>query len=142
MVSDSVKNVTFMVSKNDELSTVSPEFAAGRISESDMVSQRIVETTTLQKIFEAHAVPQRFELLSIDVEDHDYQVLTSFDICAYRPKVILIEMAYFMPGEPSASRIVQYLREHDYSMRAYTSLNGLFIDLNWAEPHSTAPARP
>ena len=72
-------------------------------------------------------VPSDFYLLSIDVEGHDYEVLTSFDIHAFRPRVIVIEMHGFIPTEHRGNRVCRYLEENQYELRSYTVMNGIWV---------------
>jgi FkbM family methyltransferase len=120
--------VTFAVSRHPEMSTISRDFETSRINPAD-VEQRVQhEAVRLQTLLERHDVPRRFELLSIDVEGHDYEVLTSFDIEAFRPRVVIVEMhGYRLPGEGDHP-IVHYLEEHGYRLASYTVMNGIFTD--------------
>ena len=82
-----------------------------------------VNTVTAQSIFEAQQVPKEFALLSIDVEGHDYEVLTSFDLDEFRPRLIVIEMHQFVLGnvDPQNQKIIDYLAKHNYEMVAYAT---------------------
>ena len=88
-----------------------------------------VNTVTAQSIFEAQQVPKEFALLSIDVEGHDYEVLTSFDLDEFRPRLIVIEMHQFVLGnvDPQNQKIIDHLAQHNYEMAAYATLNGYFV---------------
>ena len=73
-------------------------------------------------------VPSEFDLLSIDVEGHDYEVLTSFNIDAFRPRIIVIEMHGFLPAAPATDRIYRYLEQNQYQLKSYCVMNGIFMD--------------
>jgi hypothetical protein len=50
-----------------------------------------VPTRTLDSILEEAGSPAAFDFLSIDVEEHEIEVLRGFDISRWRPKLIMIE---------------------------------------------------
>jgi len=95
IVSNEERPVTFTLAKQPELSTVSAKFEQDWIGESGVKKRVSVNAIRLQTIMERNAVPSTFDLLSIDVEGHDYEVLTSFNIDAFRPRIIVIEMHGF-----------------------------------------------
>src|SRR5262249_55595566 len=82
VVSNEEGPVVFTLAKVPELSTVSSDFAEVWIGESGVKERVEVQAIRLQTIMEESGVPPHFDLLSIDVEGHDYEVLTSFDIHA------------------------------------------------------------
>lgn len=84
-------------------------------------------TITLQTIMENSKVPSAFDLLSIDA-DRNYEVLTSFDISAFRPRIIVIDMYGFRPAYPNTDQIYLYLEQNQYQLRSYTWRNGIFAD--------------
>src|SRR5262249_54504 len=96
IVSNQEHPITFTLAKQSELSTVSSKFERDWIGESGVKGRVAVNAVRLQTIMEESGVPSNFDLLSIDVEGHDYEVLTSFNIDAFRPRIIVIEMHDFM----------------------------------------------
>jgi FkbM family methyltransferase len=50
-----------------------------------------VQAITMKRLLEENNVPKPFDLLSIDVEEHETEVLSTFDICEYCPRVVIIE---------------------------------------------------
>jgi FkbM family methyltransferase len=127
VVSDQERPVTFTLAEDPDLSTVSSAFEQ-RIGDSGVKQRVTVRSVTLQTILERSDVPSNFELLSIDAEGHDYEVLTSFNIKAFRPRIIVIEMHGFMPAEHSTNRIREYLEQENYQLRSYSVMNGIFLD--------------
>lgn len=87
-----------------------------------------VRTRTLANLFEQYQAPDRFHLLTIDVEGHDSEVLSSFDLSRYRPILIVIEMTDFKMEDLQSHRISRYLLEHGYRMHGFVTMNGYFID--------------
>jgi hypothetical protein len=54
-----------------------------------------VKAITMKRLLEENQVPKPFDLLSIDVELHEREVLSTFDICEYCPRVAIVEdMSY------------------------------------------------
>ena len=50
-----------------------------------------VRAITLKRLLEEQNVPTSFELLSVDVEEHESEVLSTFDVAKYRPRVAIVE---------------------------------------------------
>jgi FkbM family methyltransferase len=128
VVSDTEHAVEFLIANDSHLSTVSKEFAEGPFGRKSGVKKRVeVNTVRLQTVLEEAKVPADFELLSIDAEGHDFEVLTSFDIQAFRPRVIIIEMLGFSPSKHKDNPICGYLERNQYELRHYTFMNGIFV---------------
>lgn len=89
---------------------------------------RLVKTVTLTSILNSARTPPRPDLLCIDVEGHDYEVLTSLDLKLYRPRLIVVEMHGFDLGNPNENRIYGYLVSKGYRMAGFVIMNGYFID--------------
>jgi len=136
IVSDQERPVTFTLAKTSELSTVSSKFERDRIGKAGVKERVTVNAITLQTVMEKSGVPSTFDLLSIDVEGHDYEVLTSFNIDAFRPRVIVIEMHGFVPASHTTDPIYRYLEEKNYYLRSYSVMNGIFLDASCQTPLS------
>jgi len=129
VVSDREGQMTFTISKTPELSTVSSDFERERIGEAGVKERVEVTAMRLETIMRSGHVPPSFDLLSVDVEDHDYEVLTSFNIDEFRPRLVVIEMHGFQPGGGNVDRIYDYLQANGYCLRSYSVMNGIFIDV-------------
>jgi hypothetical protein len=66
------------------------------------------------------------DLLTIDVEGHDFRVLKSLDIAKYRPKIIVIEMHDFAGIRDS--EIYRYLAANGYVLKFFAVMNTYFVD--------------
>ena len=55
--------------------------------------ERVIEVPvrTLDDILLEARAPVQFELLSVDVEGHELEVLSGFDLARWRPRLILLE---------------------------------------------------
>jgi FkbM family methyltransferase len=86
-----------------------------------------VATRTLDDILlEVHA-PTPIDFVSIDVEGHEVDVLSGFDIARWRPRLILIE------DHVSSLATHRFLTRAGYRLIRRTGLNG------WYVPQSEAP---
>jgi FkbM family methyltransferase len=91
-------------------------------------SQRLVKAVSLNRILSDHQAPCKFDLLAIDVEGHDFEVLSSLDLTLYRPQFIVIEMHNFDILNPTSNQIYNFLISNRYKMLGYMIMNGYFMD--------------
>jgi len=126
-VSSRRERVTLSLAKDSCMSTLSADFATTMLGPGGVAERREVETSLLQDLLTAHNVPDRFDLLTIDVEGHDYEVLSSFDIRRFRPRLIMIEIHGLDLRNAASDRVVRYLAEHDYALVSYVCLTGFFV---------------
>lgn len=86
-----------------------------------------VKTQTLDSIFKQYLPNnQQIDILSIDIEGHDYNALISFDIDQYRPYLIIIEIHGFDLYDPTKSEIYTYLTSRGYDFVGYAVWNAYF----------------
>jgi FkbM family methyltransferase len=90
--------------------------------------RRLVRTVTLTALLAANHVARSFDLLSIDVEGHDFEVLRSLDLTVYRPRLIVIEMHHADLSEVFSGKIYRHLARNGYKMVGYAVMNGYFVD--------------
>jgi FkbM family methyltransferase len=127
VVSDSEKEVIFTKFHDNNLSSISPGFTAAIEKSVAIISKESVKTKTLNSIFLENNVPNEFEFLSIDVEGHDFEVLRGIDLTKYSPSLIIIEMIDFSFINYRTNKIVKYLKDKDFQMVGYYSVNGFFL---------------
>jgi FkbM family methyltransferase len=96
-----------------------PELAASRV-------EREVEVLTLRDIFEQHA-PARIDFLSVDVEQHERQVLLGNDWGRYRPRVVLVEATQPRTPVPSFESWEGILLEARYDFVHFDGLNRYYL---------------
>jgi FkbM family methyltransferase len=134
-VSDEEKDVDFYVSTLDLVSTIHPPFLEKEWAEGDFKLKEKVKmhTATLDTILDnfskqtdSHAL-DHIDLLSIDVEGHDFNVLRSINLNKYRPAIIVIEMIGYDKAHPDQNEICQYLDRFKYDMEGYHMINGFFV---------------
>ncbi|KYC42849.1 hypothetical protein WA1_12045 [Scytonema hofmannii PCC 7110] len=128
VISNKKQEVVFTEFDDPAVSSLSMEHIDEWSNHRKIINKRNVTTSTLQDILEEHMAPGNFDLLSIDVEGHDYEVLSSLNLNIYRPKLIVIEMHKFNIVNPGSSEIYEYLKVHNYNMIGYVIMNGYFLD--------------
>ncbi len=128
-VSDTKKTVTFHKAKISSVSTMDEtRFKEWqKLWTYDEADQETVETETLTSILDKNLQAGRpVDLLTIDVEGHDFEVLKGLDMERYRPGLIIIEV--HSPTGIFDSNIYKHLAERDYSFAGYAVLNAYFKD--------------
>jgi len=129
-VSDSERDVIFHRSESEAVSTIDE----GTLEEwkdkwkfrpEDQVA---VRTRTLTSILR-QALPDEnaeIDFLSIDVEGHEFQVLSSLDFKSLRPKLITVEIHDLKTI--STNNVYVLLTANGYSLIGYVTMNAYFID--------------
>jgi FkbM family methyltransferase len=130
LVSNEVEEVTFYVSEDTRISTVSQEVMLNQSKRWEFTDRLIMKTRTLNEIL-AENLPkeQAIHLLSIDVEGYDFKVLKSINLEQYQPKIIVIEMHSFVldPDFLRSDEVVLYLQSYGYSLKYYATFNAYFV---------------
>lgn len=128
LVSDEEKLMQFKIYEGRALSSVQDN----RFLDNDELYklERIdtIKTKTINQILKKASAPERFDILSIDVEGHDFKALRSIDLKKYKPDVILIEAngQDLDVGKIGDSEIAKYLSAYSYSPIAVHAANIFF----------------
>jgi hypothetical protein len=134
LVSNQEVELPFYISKIDAVSTINKDFLdkhknTWEYSEEDIV---IKKTRTLTQILDDNLyVNKTIDLLSIDIEGHDFEALLGLDLNKYRPSVICIEIHDFDFNNLKENKIVNYLNKNNYSLCNYTILSAFFAENNF-----------
>jgi len=129
-VSDSEREVIFHRSESNAVSTIDEEILEDwkgkwKFRPEDQVAVRTVTLTTiLEKALPDPTV--EIDFVSIDVEGHEFQVLSSLDFGRYRPKLIMVEVHDLKTI--FTNRITLFLIEKGYSLAGFVTMNAYFID--------------
>lgn len=126
VISNVEQLIEFTEFENSCVSSVSPAHVEEWRSQSRIKRVRQVRAVSLTSVLEACNTPRSFELLSIDVEGHDFEVLCSIDLSLHRPTMIVIEMHGFDLRTPTDSKIYNYLIENQYKLVGFALMNGYF----------------
>ncbi len=91
-VSDYSGSATFTIGSNDDVSSLDPSLAENWGTTRGVVE---VEVRRLAEVLSEHAIPERFDLLSLDIEGEDIKVLNDLvEHSAFRPDWIIIEASH------------------------------------------------
>jgi FkbM family methyltransferase len=115
-VSDSALDVNFRIYKSRALSGVTEEKFYDNQDHYQLERIERLQTKPLNEILQTHGAPEKFELLSIDVEGHDFEVLQSIDLNHYQPEVILVEVngRDISVGAICESNVAKHLHQYSY----------------------------
>ncbi len=72
---------------------------------SQLVHNEFITAENINQLFEKYNVPERFDLLSIDIDGNDYWVWKNLE-GKYSPRVVVVE--YNAKYDPSESRVIPY----------------------------------
>jgi FkbM family methyltransferase len=128
-VSNSKGKSVLFVPEHSAMGSISNEFKSQYMS--DGVKEFLVENISGNELFEKYAIPDKFDLLSVDVEGHDFSVLQSINFHKYRPFIIIVEMHKIMDFKDLfETEIFKYLKNYSYKLVAFSSMNAFFLDQN------------
>lgn len=128
-VSDTEREAIFHRAKSDLVSTIDETRLVDWKKHFEFVDddQERVVTRTLTSILDEHWTHgNSIDVLSIDVEGHDFPVLKSIDLSRYRPRIIVIEMHSVSNMENT--EVYQYLFANGFEFKFYAVLNAYFTD--------------
>jgi len=96
-----------------QINSINPD----QISEMGDYMVKEVETKTLTSILDATKFKdQKIDLLSVDVEGHDYEVITSLDFARYNPSLIVVESFASTLEKVEKTEVYKFLKSQDYSL--------------------------
>jgi FkbM family methyltransferase len=128
-ISDKEQEVVFTEFVDPFVSSISQSHVEEWRRHRAIKGTKIIKTVTLTAVLTEFKAPSRPDLLCIDVEGHDYEVLTSLDLKRYRPRLIVIEMHGFELNNPNENKIFVSLISSGYKMIGFVIMNGYFIDI-------------
>lgn len=91
----------------------------------------MVDTISIEQIFEEYFAGEAPTVLSIDIEGKDHEVLQSVDFSRYRPTIIVVETILFnskLAFKTKNPQFLQLMQEAGYSEYAFTGINSIFVD--------------
>jgi FkbM family methyltransferase len=128
-VTDQAEADYYEIKDNPMLNTFSAgQVAALEQARGEPVVERVVKMPliTINDAIARH-LGQAPDVLSTDVEGLDFDILASLDLGRFRPGIICCETLLNLPsGEPSP--ITRYLTTQDYTPRAGSMFNTIFVD--------------
>lgn len=127
-ISDEEKDVTFYEFDMDEISTIDNDFYDRHKDTQKVARQTTLKTRTLDAVLDENLPADiNIDLLSIDVEGHDYHVLQSINLKKYRPRLIVIEMHNFNTLSPLDNQVYSWMMKNNYELIGYAVWNGYFV---------------
>jgi FkbM family methyltransferase len=120
---------------DDQIASLDPERSArNSAARREGVAIRVA-ARALTDVLVEHAVPAEFDLLSVDVEGHDYQVFQSLDFARFRPRLVVVELlgAGRELGELMQQPVARLLIDAGYQWVGYAYQNGYFADTRSAK---------
>ena len=127
MVSNQEKEVEFFEIENDVLSTLEHANLEGSKAQGLDYTSAKRKTETLTSILDRHSFNHSFDLLSIDAEEHDFEVLSSLDFSRYHPKLIVVEDESFEFAKQDSNQFVLFMKEKGYVLTAHVLTNSYFL---------------
>jgi hypothetical protein len=134
LISNQEVEVPFYISKADKVSTISKDFLEKYKNTWEYLENDIVikKTRTLTQILDENLfINKNIDLLSIDVEGHDFEALLGLDLTKYRPSIICIEIHDFDFSNIQENKIVKYLNNYNYSLINFSILSAFFAENNF-----------
>ena len=120
-----VDNIDFYISQNSNYSSINLNHIT---SNNTLVSTLNLPVLSLNKIIQNNLTKNfNIDILSIDVEGHDYEVLLSIDLELYKPKLIIIEDLEYDIKTISSNRFSIYLKKFGYQLISIDQLNLYFL---------------
>lgn len=126
-VSNEIKEVRFYNFKQDHYNTIEENIFEEVKKDLEFRNISIMQTRTLNDILNEHVDRgTEIDLLTIDVEGHDFYVLKSISLKIYSPKIIVIEIHQLNLNNIFENEIVNYLKEYNYKLIGYSTINAFF----------------
>src|SRR5690606_25328144 len=126
LISDAKEDKIFYQVENNVLSTTEEKFISSYQKEGLLIEAKIMTTQSLTEVLDKLHVPKEFDLLTVDVEEHDLQVLRSLDLSVYHPRLIIVEDETFEHLLPEKNEIYRYLNGHRYFLIGHVLKNLYF----------------
>ena len=131
LISDKEQEVVFNISPKNRLSTIENDSVATSGKDIFPDSLKVtMKTKTLNSVLEEYwdKFNKPIDLLCIDVEGHDFEVLSSIDLDKYKPYLIVVEMHDFDSYEDCfKNNNYKLLKDKGYSLAHYVLSTGYFI---------------
>lgn len=129
-VSNLTHQIEFIELTNDVLSSIDVAYIEKCLEQGQkVVAKKNIQPQSLTEILDQQQCPEIFDFLSIDVEEHDYDVLLSLDFERFKPRLIIVEAEDFSPKNPEKHKIYQLLTNKGYQLNGYILTNLYFVSL-------------
>jgi FkbM family methyltransferase len=128
LVSNEIREMDFYLSGSSLISSIDPVHAASYTHLEAKTEKVRMSSVTIDQIIAQH-VPEgkTIDLLSIDVEGHDFAVLQSITLSKYRPRLIVIEDLGHLKNDLDNNEYVRYLKTYQYVLVSTDKQNLYFM---------------
>jgi hypothetical protein len=126
LISNTNEERNFYQMTNDVLSTTESQMLHTYTEQGQRYKALSMIPTSLTRILDEVGAPHSFDLLSIDTEEHDFNVLQSLDLQKYSPQIIVIEAEDFKPDDPVTHPVYNYLIARGYILLGFVLTNLYF----------------
>lgn len=129
LVSNKEEEVVFNLSYKDKISTIDSDHMSslGKDKFPDRLKIKMTTKTLNNILLENYNNQKDIDLLCIDVENHDFEVLSSIDLDKYKPYLIVIEMLDFSISKAQENQVYKLLTDKGYTLKHFVLSNGFFI---------------
>lgn len=127
LVSDEEKEVVFYEFERSDFNTMQSLNVDAIETVTKKTKEQTIKTRTLTGILdEINIGRKQIDVLSIDVEGHDFNVIKSLDFNKYKPNLIIVEIHSFDFLNINSNEICSYLIKRNYKLIGYISMNAYF----------------
>jgi hypothetical protein len=130
LVSNTKEKREFYKLTNDVLSTTEQHLLEPYTKQGQSIETTLMEPVSLTEILDDLNAPRTIDILSIDTEEHDFNVLQSLDLEKYSPRIIVIEVENFITVNPQANEVYNYLVSKKYFLEGFILTNLYFSKTN------------
>ena len=97
-----------------------------------------VRQSTLNDYLQQEGLKPGFELLVVDVEGYEWEVFRTFDIDAWRPQMVIVELHDqnddYLPLREDCKKLVRYFSDHRYTPVYKDASNTIYISSSCSVP--------
>lgn len=127
VVSNKIENLDFFISEDTNYSSINLSRAS---MGPNILSSRRVQTVTLDSLMEKYLPEnQAINVLSIDVEGHDFEVLCSISLDKYKPDLIIVEDLSRNSSDLQNNIFLLYLKKYNYILVGTDTQNLYFLKI-------------
>jgi FkbM family methyltransferase len=128
LVSNEIREMDFYLSESHLVSSLDPVHAASYTNLEARTQKVRMSSTTIDQIIDQHLpIGKIIDLLSIDVEGHDFEVLQSITLSQHRPRVIVIEDLGLVKNNLDENTYVKYMKNYEYVLVSTDKYNLYFM---------------
>lgn len=128
LVSNETREADFYIGESNLMSSIDAGFVENSSSKGYVPKKIKMQTVTLNQLIDTY-VPagKTIDLLSIDVEGHDFEVLQSLDLNRHRPRMIVVEDLEHSKSNIEDNTFVKYMQAYRYNLVSTDKQNLFFL---------------